>query len=624
VALQIVQKASQADCDLKEIISLLRQDSGLCARVLKTVNSGLFGLSRPISSLKQAIVMLGAKPLRSLVLSLALPAVQSDDHDDLILRYWRESVAGAVLARQLAIHLGRSEPEDDLVAGLLRDVGILVLREVFPDEYNALWNSVSAQWGKRQCEEEKAAFGVDHAEVSACLLESWNLPVELFGPIRYHHEPLGAADCSDGIRQRAWLLNLASRIAMLQEDRSEEVEGLLQVAEQHFALDLHGLTAFLESIIPKIEEFAGILNLKIGQCPDYAAILTAGSDALVRLSIEASRAQSSAPAAGLLPGNTLEIRPSLGTTQLTAKPEGSLVGHTVAKSPNDLPDFDVSCLYSTYAGTRFRLRDYEVCDVVGRGGMGVVFKAHDTMLKRFVAIKMPTPERLVSAESRTRFLREAETSASIQHANIISIYAVNEIHGLPYIVMEYISGQSLQALLDKGGPLPVADVVQYCRQIAAGLHAAHERRIVHRDIKPANVLVSEGSRWAKITDFGLARVLDDPGLTQQGMWAGTPQFMAPEQFNGGRVDHRADLFALGSVLYTLCAGAPPFPGDCTPTLMKQICNDRPRSLRLLRPDVPPWLESLIARLHAKAPAARFESASQVVEAFERQESAPVR
>src|SRR5262249_43826343 len=152
-------------------------------------NSGLYGLAKPVGSLKQAVMMLGIRPLRSLVLSLALPAIGTPDKDELILKYWQESVAGAVIARELAAFLRRKDSEDDLVAGLLRDIGILVLREAFKEDYRTLWQRHGAQWSQRQCEIEKDAFGVDHTEISAGLLSDWNLPAEVCVPIRHHHAP---------------------------------------------------------------------------------------------------------------------------------------------------------------------------------------------------------------------------------------------------------------------------------------------------------------------------------------------------------------------------------------------------------------------------------------------------
>jgi serine/threonine protein kinase len=166
--------------------------------------------------------------------------------------------------------------------------------------------------------------------------------------------------------------------------------------------------------------------------------------------------------------------------------------------------------------------------------------------------------------------------------------------------------------------LPLPTIIKFAKQIANGLNAAQARGVVHRDIKPANILVTKESATIKITDFGLARIRDAAMLSREGMWVGTPAFMSPEQFRSERVDHRADLFALGSVLYTLCAGKVPFAAESIMVLMRQICEDKPAPLRQIRADVPSWLEQLIAKLHAKDPAERMQSAGDVVQEIERQ------
>jgi HD-like signal output (HDOD) protein/predicted Ser/Thr protein kinase len=582
--------------------------------VLRTVNSGLFGLTRSVGSLKQAVLLLGVKPLRSLVLSVALPAVQVSESDDLILRYWQESVAGAVIARKLAIQLRRPDPEDELVAGLLRDLGVLVLREAFPDEYRQLWHSAVAEWQKRQCEEERAIFSVDHTEIGACLLESWNLPPEIYLPVRHHHDPESLVDAAKPIRERALILHFASQIAAL-SGKASQVDQLLQAARQHFAMDRAALTTFLDSVTPAICEFAQILNVNIGQCPSFSGILAAGCDELVRLSVESSLPPRAVKPPSRDPKQT--ERPCYETWTPAETTRRSGAGQGVDKAgQNKLPDFEVSFLDLAFTGN-FRLNGYEVKGVIGRGGMGVVFKGFDPMLNRFVAIKMLTPERLVYAEARERFLREARTSAAIQHENVVNIYAVGETNGLPYLVMEYIEGRSLEEMVEKDGPLTIADIARYGRQIAAGLHAAHARQVIHRDIKPANILVGRESSTVKITDFGLARVAHESRLSQDGMWVGTPMYMAPEQFNGTGVDCRTDLFSLGSLLYTLCAGVAPFNAENVLGLMKQICTETPPPLHVRRPDLPSWLHNLIRQLHAKPPASRFSSAAEVIAAFDK-------
>jgi hypothetical protein len=259
---------------------------------------------------------------------------------------------------------------------------------------------------------------------------------------------------------------------------------------------------------------------------------------------------------------------------------------------------------------------YEVQELIGSGGMGVVFRAFDPGLHRVVAIKVLAPQRAGSATARKRFVREGRAAATVTHDNVVSIYEVDETAGLPYLVMQYVAGESLQGRLDRAGPLEVEDVVRIGLQTASGLAAAHAQGLIHRDIKPANLLLENGVARVKITDFGLARMADDAGLTQNGVIAGTPEYMAPEQARGEPIDHRADLFSLGSVLYALCTGGPPFRGSTAVGVLRQVSDQEPPPVRALNEGVPAWLEAFIARLMAKAPADRFQSAAEVAELLE--------
>jgi hypothetical protein len=260
-----------------------------------------------------------------------------------------------------------------------------------------------------------------------------------------------------------------------------------------------------------------------------------------------------------------------------------------------------------------RLERYEVLEEVGRGGMGVVLKAFDPSLHRVVAIKVLAPQLATSGVARKRFLREAKAAAAVTHDHIVTIHAVDEANGLPYLVMQYVAGLSLQERIDKEGPLELADVLRIGMQTASGLAAAHAHGIVHRDIKPANILLEEGVQRVKITDFGLARAMDDASLTQSGFVAGSPLYMAPEQARGEALDHRADLFSLGSVLYTMCTGRPPFRAANTLAVLRRVSEDTPRPIRETNPEVPDWLVAVVDRLMAKDPADRYQSAAEVVE-----------
>jgi WD40 repeat protein/tRNA A-37 threonylcarbamoyl transferase component Bud32 len=258
-----------------------------------------------------------------------------------------------------------------------------------------------------------------------------------------------------------------------------------------------------------------------------------------------------------------------------------------------------------------RLDHYDVLEVVGRGGMGVVLKARDTKLQRVVAVKVLAPQLAASGTARKRFVREAQAAAAIRDENVIDIHDVNDDGAIPYLAMEYVCGITLDDRIKQGGPLELKELLRIGIQTAAGLAAAHRHGLIHRDIKPGNILLENGVQRVKITDFGLARAVDDASLTQSGVIAGTPLYMSPEQARGETVDHRSDLFSLGSVLYTLATGHPPFRASNTMAVLKRVCEDTPRPIRENNPVIPNWLCDIIGKLHAKDPAERFQSAAEV-------------
>ncbi len=269
-------------------------------------------------------------------------------------------------------------------------------------------------------------------------------------------------------------------------------------------------------------------------------------------------------------------------------------------------------------GSLGRLGHYEVLAVAGRGGTATVFRAFDEELERVVAIKVLAPYLAASVSARQRFAHEARAAAAVNDDNVIAIYAVGAAGLVPYMVMPFVDGRSLQHRLDRTGVLPLEEVLRIGWQVAEGLAAAHERGLVHRDVKPANILLENGGERVKLTDFGLARAGDDVTSaclprSHSTLVAGTPMYMSPEQAQGGPIDCRSDLFSLGSVLYTMCTGQPPFRGAAAVGVLKQVCEDQPRPVRELNPELPAWLGDLIARLHAKCPADRIASAQEVAE-----------
>jgi len=264
-----------------------------------------------------------------------------------------------------------------------------------------------------------------------------------------------------------------------------------------------------------------------------------------------------------------------------------------------------------------RVGAYEIQGVLGRGGNGIVLKAFDPGLNRFVALKVIASVLAGSGAARKRFAREAQAAAAVVHEHVVAVHAVNEANGLPYLVMEYIPGRSLQDRLDKTGPLELKEILRIATQTAYGLAAAHAQGLVHRDIKPANILLENGVERVKITDFGLARAVADASLTQSGVITGTPHYMAPEQARGEAVDHRADLFALGCTIYAMAAGHPPFRAETPLAVLRRITDEQPRPVREINPDIPAWFDAIVRKLLAKDSDARFQTAAEVAELLER-------
>jgi WD40 repeat protein/tRNA A-37 threonylcarbamoyl transferase component Bud32 len=264
-------------------------------------------------------------------------------------------------------------------------------------------------------------------------------------------------------------------------------------------------------------------------------------------------------------------------------------------------------------GALGRLDHYDVLEAVGRGSTGVVLKAHDTKLHRVVALKVLAPRLAASAPARERFVREAQATAAVRDDHVIAVHAVHDDGPIPYLVMEYIAGLTLEDRIRHGGPLELKEILRIGMQVASGLAAAHAQGLIHRDIKPGNILLENGVQRVKITDFGLARAAADAGLAEHGVLAGTPPYMAPCQARGEAPSERSDLFSLGAVLYALCAGRPPFGGDTTAAVLKSVCEDTPRPICAVRPDIPEGLCDLVGKLLAKDPKDRFGSAREVAD-----------
>jgi serine/threonine protein kinase len=264
------------------------------------------------------------------------------------------------------------------------------------------------------------------------------------------------------------------------------------------------------------------------------------------------------------------------------------------------------------------LGHFRLQETVGRGGFGEVYRAFDEKLHRTVAVKLMQPHLAIDPLARAQFIREARAAAAVRHENVVQIYSVEDAK-LPYIVMEYVSGGSLQSYLSSRGPLGVTEVLRIGAQIARGLAAAHEHGLVHRDIKPGNILIdwAEGIPRAKLTDFGLAHRGDDTRLVKSGLVLGTPAYMSPEQAQGKAINHRSDLYSFGTVLYEMASGCTLYEGENTLALLKVVGEGRPQPLRQVSPETPVWLSSIIDKLLSLHPDDRFGSAREVAELLEK-------
>ncbi|MEM7476189.1 MAG: serine/threonine-protein kinase [Planctomycetota bacterium] len=259
-----------------------------------------------------------------------------------------------------------------------------------------------------------------------------------------------------------------------------------------------------------------------------------------------------------------------------------------------------------------RVAEFELLECVGRGGMGIVFRAEDTKLNRLVAVKVLSPSLLAESTASARFMREAQAAAGINHDHVVTVYGVSQVRELPYLVMEFVEGESLSKFQAATPKLPFERLVKIASDCCAALSAAHASGIVHRDVKPANILLDAKTDRALLTDFGLARGIEqNSSMTQTGLFLGTPEYVAPEQIEGKAVDHRADLFSLGCVMYRLASGTTPFVGPSIMSTLNAVCHGEATPLENKNSEIPFWFSQLVQQLLHKQPSERPQSADEV-------------
>jgi serine/threonine protein kinase len=260
-----------------------------------------------------------------------------------------------------------------------------------------------------------------------------------------------------------------------------------------------------------------------------------------------------------------------------------------------------------------QLGRYEIQRRLGRGGMGSVYVAHDPVLGRMVAIKVFAGD-LDVPDARERFSREARAAAALNHPHIVTVFDFGSYDSQPYIVMEYVPGETVASLIRRKVPVTMADKLRWMEELAAGAGYAHQMQLVHRDIKPANLMIDRNGRL-KILDFGIARMLGAASNTS--VMIGTPGYMAPEQITGDPVDHRADQFAIGVVFYELLSYTEAFPGDTLPMITHKILTDEPKPLERLAPDVSPDIIAIVVKALRKSAADRYDDSDTLRAAISR-------
>lgn len=256
---------------------------------------------------------------------------------------------------------------------------------------------------------------------------------------------------------------------------------------------------------------------------------------------------------------------------------------------------------------------YEILEELGRGEMGIVYKAHDPLIDRFVAIKTIDLQKLSEKdkdEYKARFYQEAKAAGRLNHPNIITIHDLGRKGDIAYIAMELMEGPELQSIVSENQSLTIGEILDVAFQVAEGLAYAHEHGVVHRDIKPSNIMVLRG-KHVKIADFGIARMESALWHTQAGQNIGSPLYMSPEQIQSHSIDARTDIFSFGVVLYQMLTGKLPFKGDNLNSVWYQIVNEEPQKPSSLNPEIPEMLDMIVAKCLAKKPEDRYPNANEL-------------
>ncbi len=292
VILKVLEKASQPECTIADLCQIIQMDPGLASNILRVVNSATFGLSRAVTSVQRALAVVGVNSARLLVMAISFPKMHKALKPDPVSkqRYWRSSIGAAIVAKELALHSGSHEAEDDMAAALLRDIGELILQQIFPNAFAELSAQPVDEFVQQQCDMEEQYYGLNHAEVSAFILDRWRLPSAITEAIRFHHNPDNGSFSTPQGENRAYTLYFATRAAQLLmfPDQPIILRDLLDVAKTRFNMDEKSLHEFLIPLSKKTNDFAALLQVDLGEQTDFLAVLARASEELVHLTLSAN------------------------------------------------------------------------------------------------------------------------------------------------------------------------------------------------------------------------------------------------------------------------------------------------------------------------------------------------
>jgi diguanylate cyclase (GGDEF)-like protein len=293
VVLRVLDQASKADCTINDLSQIIQMDPGLAGNILRIINSAMYGLSRPVTSIQRALAVVGLNSARLLVLAISFPRMQKSFKLDAALkqRYWKSSIAGAIVARELSRRQQGRDAEDDMAAGLLRDMGEMLLQQLFPDRYQEVLLQPAEAYINGQCQLEEEHCGLDHAEVCAFVLNRWRLPSDMTEAVRWHHHPEQGTYTTINAEELAYLLHFATRSAqlLLFPDHLMIFRDLLELAESRYGMNEEAVRNFLIPLSRKTTDFAALLQVDIGDCNDYQTVMTQASEELVHLTLAADR-----------------------------------------------------------------------------------------------------------------------------------------------------------------------------------------------------------------------------------------------------------------------------------------------------------------------------------------------